>query len=111
MLSGVARCHVGAHEPATGAKVAWRTAGPVGLISADEIESGVPLADAFKSPTQPVYVVHGGDHFTVVWHPANPVQARMQARVAELFAPLAAAGAPPNEAAAQAFARASLEVS
>ena len=30
------------------------------------IESGMPLADALKSPKLPVYVVHGGDHFTVL---------------------------------------------
>ena len=63
LMAGVARGNVGAYSMA-GGKVDWRTAGSVGLLSRDELE-GMPLADALKSPSSPVYVLHGGDHFTV----------------------------------------------
>ena len=108
IISGVARGNVGAYEQGGGAKVTWRARGEVGLISADELESGVPVADELKSPTLPVYVVHGGDHFTVLWHPMVSAQALLQARVKALFTELASGpGAmPPNEAAAKALAQA-----
>ena len=116
LLGGVARCNVGAYDPASGAKVTWRTAGDVGLISADELESGVPVCDVLKSPLKPVYVMHGGDHFTVLWHPTASVQARLQARVKEIFSQLMAAAAAqgggscaPNEAAAKALEQAGRE--
>jgi len=110
MLAGVARANVGAYDGAgSGGKVAWRPpAGAVGMLSRDELESGVPLADALKSPTAPVYVLHGGDHFTVAWLPA-PAAERFQARVKAIFGAAAAAGVPPNEAAATALERAAAE--
>ncbi|EOD16960.1 hypothetical protein EMIHUDRAFT_244613 [Emiliania huxleyi CCMP1516] len=43
--------------------------------------AGVPLADPLKSPPLPVYVLHGGDHFTVAWVPL-PAKERFEARVA-----------------------------
>lgn len=74
-----------------------------------QLETGVPLADALKSPTLPIYVVHGGDHFTVLWHPTASVQSRLQARVRALFTSFAQAGTPPNDAAAKALQQASSE--
>ena len=31
--------------------------------------SGVPLQDALKSPRHPVWVLHAGDHFTLLFSP------------------------------------------
>lgn len=42
MLHGCARCNVGAYDPASGAKVTWRVAGDIGLISADEVSAECP---------------------------------------------------------------------
>ena len=110
LLAGVARGNVGAYG-ADGKKVTWRTRGRVGLLSRDEFESGMPLADELKSPTQPVFVLHGGDHFTVAWVPASP-QVRIEARVRAIFAEKtkgSAGAADPNGAAAEAFAEAAAE--
>jgi len=41
------------------------------MLSRDELESGIPLADELKNPTVPVFVIHGGDHFTVMWAPSG----------------------------------------
>ena len=109
MLCGVARCNVSAYEALSGGKVSWRTRGAVGLLSADELDSGVPLADELKSPSKPVWVVHGGDHFTVLWHPIDDARARAKARVNALFAEFSAQGLAPNEAAARAVECASDE--
>ena len=49
LLTGVARGNVGAYG-AGGDKVSWRpAAGSVGMLSRDELESGMPLADGLKS--------------------------------------------------------------
>ena len=47
-------------------KFSWRPPSDFGLISRDEID-GRPLADELKTPRCPVFVLHGGDHFTVIW--------------------------------------------
>eukprot|EP00929_Paragymnodinium_shiwhaense_P002611 TRINITY_DN102911_c0_g1_i1.p1 TRINITY_DN102911_c0_g1~~TRINITY_DN102911_c0_g1_i1.p1 ORF type:complete len:536 (+),score=109.83 TRINITY_DN102911_c0_g1_i1:91-1698(+) len=70
LLSGLARGNVSAYG-SDGGKVSWRPAGDVGMLSRDEIEMGVPLADQLKSPQKPVWVLHGGDHFTLLWAPAS----------------------------------------
>ena len=70
MLCGVARGNVSAYDANGQGKVSWRSAGCVGLLSREELEMGTPLADELKSPTLPVWVLHGGDHFTVGWLPA-----------------------------------------
>lgn len=38
-----------------------------GMLSSMEIETGVPVADCLKKPRNDVWVLHGGDHFTVMW--------------------------------------------
>ena len=43
LLAGIARGNIGAYDATSGAKIGWRTVGDVGLISADEIESGARL--------------------------------------------------------------------
>lgn len=71
LMFGIARGNVSAYG-GDGAKVAWRPKGDVGLLSRDEIEMGVPLADELKGPSKQVYVIHGGDHFTLLWATPNP---------------------------------------
>eukprot|EP01061_Rhynchopus_euleeides_P047041 TRINITY_DN9229_c0_g2_i2.p1 TRINITY_DN9229_c0_g2~~TRINITY_DN9229_c0_g2_i2.p1 ORF type:complete len:547 (+),score=194.08 TRINITY_DN9229_c0_g2_i2:178-1641(+) len=48
-----------------GSKQDWAT--EVGLLSTQEKEQGIPLADTLKSPPYPVWLLHGGDHFTTVF--------------------------------------------
>jgi hypothetical protein len=107
-LAGVARGNVGAYG-SDGKKVGWRPRRPVGLLSRDEIESGMPLADELKSPTAPVFILHGGDHFTIAWAPA-PTEQLFESRVRTLFAQRSAAGADPNAAAAAALEQAAAEL-
>eukprot|EP00036_Acanthoecidae_sp_10tr_P015979 CAMPEP_0206290282 /NCGR_PEP_ID=MMETSP0106_2-20121207/2541_1 /ASSEMBLY_ACC=CAM_ASM_000206 /TAXON_ID=81532 /ORGANISM="Acanthoeca-like sp., Strain 10tr" /LENGTH=522 /DNA_ID=CAMNT_0053720841 /DNA_START=68 /DNA_END=1636 /DNA_ORIENTATION=- len=67
-VEGVCRGNVAAYDP-SGVKSQWRTdkRSGVGLLSRMELESGVPLADELKSPRAPVFLLHGGDHFTFMW--------------------------------------------
>lgn len=70
LMVGIARGNVCAYGN-DGAKVAWRQPSDVGLLSRDEIDMGRPLADELKGPRKPVYVLHGGDHFTLLWAPGG----------------------------------------
>jgi len=36
----------------------------VGMLSLDELANGVPICDSLKTPRLPVWILHGGDHFT-----------------------------------------------
>ena len=42
------------------------------MLSREEIESGVPLADELKSPSQPVWGLQGGEDFRLAWLRAPP---------------------------------------
>ena len=109
LVAGVARANVGAYEGGgAGGKVRWRAPSPIGLLSRDELETGVPLADVLKSPSQPIWILHGGDHFTVGWVPATAPR-RFEARVRALHAALVATGTGANEAAAAALEAAQAE--
>jgi hypothetical protein len=77
-------------------------------LSRDELD-GTPIADALKSPAHPVYVLHGGDHFTVAWRPAPPKE-QLARKVRARFQQLTANGTTPNEAAAQALKAAADEM-
>lgn len=57
---------------AVAGKVTWTSKLEVGMLSLDEADSGVPLADKLISPEKPVWIMHGGDHFTVSWM-SNPL--------------------------------------
>eukprot|EP00041_Stephanoeca_diplocostata_P034640 m.1190509 g.1190509 ORF g.1190509 m.1190509 type:complete len:566 (-) comp24555_c1_seq20:2029-3726(-) len=86
LLHGVARGNVAAYS-LDGTKATWRQTpdpasttpdvapvgrgGHIGMLSMAEVEAGRPLADELKSPTQPIFVLHGGDHFTVLWSPSE----------------------------------------
>eukprot|EP00051_Salpingoeca_urceolata_P002406 m.49932 g.49932 ORF g.49932 m.49932 type:complete len:519 (+) comp12112_c0_seq1:50-1606(+) len=39
----------------------------VGLLSWAEIDAGIPIANGLKFPSTPVWLMHGGDHFTVLF--------------------------------------------
>lgn len=86
LLHGIARGNICAYN-LDGTKATWRRPlqahdgpqetpddlgdtdyGTIGMLSMAEVDGGRPLADELKSPTQPVFVVHGGDHFTVCFH-------------------------------------------
>lgn len=67
-LRGVAGGNVGAFA-GDGSRFDWPsdTDFGVGLLSHLEVESGVPLCDALKFPRVPIWICHGGDHFTVLY--------------------------------------------
>jgi len=44
----------------------------VGLLSASEVETGIPLADSLKNPVFPIWIIHGGDHFTLLFGEQHP---------------------------------------
>lgn len=67
LMFGIARGNVSAYDGADGTKIQWRPKDEVGMLSRDEIDMGIPLADELKDPSKPVYVIHGGDHFTLLW--------------------------------------------
>lgn len=66
LLRGNAGGGVGAYN-ATGRRTEWTGGFGVGLLSMLEKETGIPVCDALKSPAKPVWVVHGGDHFTILF--------------------------------------------
>merc|ERR1712137_98571 len=68
MLSGVADGSVGAYTP-LGVKRQGDISIPsgVGLLSYQEFESGIPIHDILKSPKYPVWILHSGDNFTVLY--------------------------------------------
>lgn len=45
----------------------------VGLLSYSEVETGVPIADELKSPVCPIWILHGGDHFTLLFSASRQV--------------------------------------
>jgi len=71
MLRGSAAGNVGAFCGDGRRNGSWDGA-RVGLLSTSEQQTGVPVADALKSPSCPVWILHGGDHFTVAWATAMP---------------------------------------
>ena len=73
LITGQANGAVGAYNDA-GKKIHLPRC-QVGLLSFAEAETGVLLADELKSPEYPVWLIHGGDHFTLLFanqHPTPP---------------------------------------
>jgi hypothetical protein len=67
LLCGRATSNILAYDSITQVKQpAWSTQLGVGLLSTHESD-GQPLADDLKSPQTPVWLLHGGDHFTVLF--------------------------------------------
>lgn len=71
LLRGKAEGNVGQFKADGTLNESWEGA-LVGILSRSEKESGMPVADALKSPKAPVWILHGGDHFTVAWAKAMP---------------------------------------
>jgi hypothetical protein len=70
LMRGVANGNVGAYSQ-TGAKVDhFAGCNKIGLLSTSEIETSIPIADSLKSPSDSVWILHGGDHFTTAWSSA-----------------------------------------
>jgi len=70
-LCGVPKGNVSAYDPTTAELITWPGQGistlGIGLLSQNEIETGVPITDALKTPKYPVWLIHGGDHFTILF--------------------------------------------
>jgi len=65
MMRGVADGNVGAFKQDASANE-WPS-GDVGLLSNTELSTKIPVADGLKFPKLPVYILHGGDHFTTLF--------------------------------------------
>jgi len=70
LLRGNASADIGAFNQVTRAPQDWNrdeVLGGVGMLSAEfEKRVGVQICNALKIPKAPVWIVHGGDHFTVM---------------------------------------------
>jgi len=71
LLRGVAAGNIGAFSADGSRNSNWDGA-EIGLLSKGEKDTGIPVADGLKSPKLPVWILHGGDHFTVAWTAASP---------------------------------------
>mmetsp|Transcript_18844 Transcript_18844/g.36978 ORF Transcript_18844/g.36978 Transcript_18844/m.36978 type:complete len:510 (+) Transcript_18844:157-1686(+) len=67
LLTGRAAGGVGAYAPFGGEKVSIDVPTGIGLLSFSELETGIPVNDRLKTPAQPVWVLHSGDHFTLLF--------------------------------------------
>ncbi|CAJ1348317.1 unnamed protein product [Effrenium voratum] len=67
LLRGAAMGSVGSILPNGSPNLSWEGFNTIGLLSRSEKDKGVPIADALKNPKTPVWILHGGDHFTVAW--------------------------------------------
>jgi hypothetical protein len=67
LLKGVASGNFGAQNATNTAGNDWPPALGVGMLSSSELEGSMTICNALKSPAQPVWVLHGGDHFTLAW--------------------------------------------
>ena len=45
----------------------------VGMLMMSETETGVPVCDSLKTPIDPIWILHGGDHFTIVFSDEYPL--------------------------------------
>merc|ERR1711865_191654 len=67
LLKGEARGTISAYAAIGGAPIDWPSALGVGMLSFSEVDSGQPVCNTLKSPSSAVWVMHGGDHFTVLF--------------------------------------------
>lgn len=72
LLRGSAHGNVGCHRADATRNSSWDEANLVGVLSSAEKEQGIPVTEALKSPKAPVWILHGGDHFTVAWAQSMP---------------------------------------
>lgn len=71
LMRGTAQGNIGAFNPlAPTNKIDWKEDTGVGLLSkAFEKDSGMPVCDRLMSPSTPIWIIHGGDHFTTMFSP------------------------------------------
>eukprot|EP00931_Biecheleriopsis_adriatica_P053737 TRINITY_DN31529_c0_g1_i1.p1 TRINITY_DN31529_c0_g1~~TRINITY_DN31529_c0_g1_i1.p1 ORF type:complete len:547 (-),score=103.60 TRINITY_DN31529_c0_g1_i1:111-1619(-) len=72
LMRGRAHGNVGAFHADGSKNLSWEGFNTVGILSRKEKEQGIPIADALKTPKSPVWILHGGDHFTVAWTRSTP---------------------------------------
>ena len=44
----------------------------IGMLSNQVIESKIPINQGLLTPEKPVWILHGGDHFTVAFSMSHP---------------------------------------
>jgi hypothetical protein len=71
LLRGTAWGNVGAFTASGQPNQSWEGA-VVGILTRSEKDTGIPVANDLQSPKAPVWILHGGDHFTVAWAKAMP---------------------------------------
>jgi len=75
LMRGNAQGNIGAFDPlAPDRRHDWKEDTGVGLISRSfEEQAGMPVCDRLTRPSLPVWIVHGGDHFTTLCAPSRPL--------------------------------------
>lgn len=66
LISGVANGNVGAYDP-MGKQFKIETKLGIGMLSSAIIEAKIPINEGLLNPSNPVWIFHGGDHFTVAF--------------------------------------------
>ncbi len=63
---------MGAYDPSGNTFVIDTSYHKIGLLSSYSLDANVPMNDGLINPENPVWVLHGGDHFTVAFYiPSN----------------------------------------
>jgi len=74
LLRGTANGNCGAFSADGSRNSSWDSSNTIGLLSRKEKEQGVPVSEALKTPKTPIWILHGGDHFTLAWAKEAPSQ-------------------------------------
>ena len=64
LMSGKANGNVGAYDP-MGVQFKIETTLGIGMLSSAVVEAKIPINEGLLNPANPVWILHGGDHFTV----------------------------------------------
>ena len=68
LMRGSADGNVGSYGLTGGSKIDWGDhTCDVGMLSYNEIDHSIPVCDKLKSPTTPIWLLHGRDHFTFLF--------------------------------------------
>jgi len=74
LLRGCAFGNVGGFSAVGGKNESWDGKTSIGILSCEEQKQGIPMAEPLKNPPSPVWILHGGDHFTLAWCKTHPSQ-------------------------------------
>jgi len=77
LLRGEASGNVGAFN-AIGQPHDWKVSLGLGLLSSTEKDTKIPICNGLKSPSLPVWIIHGGDHFTLAWQEKPAVGSKFE---------------------------------